>query len=214
MRQTSSVNIFEALTYNEANVLAPEVAKITTATDGWVEASAIFTVPDNGVNNYLNLTLSSANSVNASNVKVLVDDISLSVCKMVTAHNYDGNDKTIRVSDITTLADLEVPIYEGYKLEGIYSDSLYTNKLALSDKLSSYTDIYYNWVKLSNNTYYCGFEDYAEQLSGQNTTAQMNGMSFDGEISQLTSEDSYTGNMSMKNTLTNNGITAFELRCI
>lgn len=212
VRSRPSINLFSTFTYDESLVFAPEVATITDVTNGWVEATAVFTTPEAEADYYLNLTLSSANSTNASNVSVWVDDISLSVCKMVTAHNYDGNDKTIRVSDITTLADLDVPTYEGYRLEGVYSDALYTKKLSASDKLNAYTDIYYNWVKLSNDTYYCGFEDYAEQLSGQNTTAQMNGMSFDSEISQLTSEDCYTGNMSMKNTLASNGIAAFELR--
>ncbi|MBP3390251.1 MAG: carbohydrate binding domain-containing protein, partial [Clostridia bacterium] len=212
VRSRPTINLFETFTYDETLVCAKSVVTITDVTNGWVEAVAEFTTPNTDANHYLNLTLSSANSTNASNVSVWVDDIEISKCTIITAHNYNGNDKQIRVSDITTLADLEVPTYEGYRLEGVYTDALYTNKLLATDKLNTYTDIYYNWVKLSNDTYYCGFEDYAEQLSGQNATAQMTGMSYDGSISQLTSADAYAGGTSMKNTLEDSGIVAFELR--
>ncbi len=201
VRQTNSTNIFQTLTYSEANVLAPEVATITAATDGWVEVTAQFTTGDTA--GYLNITLCSATSTDAKNVNIWIDDVTLNECKKVTAHSYNGANKTLTVTANTTLADIDVPQRDGYLLEGVYSNAAYSNKLSSSDKLALYNDIYYKWVKISKNTLYCGFEGYVEQISG---------VSLDSRVAVIVEDTYYVGKKSLKLTLADNGITAFELR--
>ncbi len=201
VRQTSSVNIFEALTYNEANVLAPEVAKITTATDGWVEATASFTTGSEA--GYLNITLCSATATKANNINIWIDDVTLNECRTLTAHSYNGSNKNFTVTADTTLSKIAVPVREGFELEGVYADSIYTNKLSATDLISNYTDIYYKWIKVATKTLYCGFENYTEQISG---------VSFDSDVAAIVEGESYTGTKALKVALEDKGITAFELR--
>ena len=89
LRQTSSRMI--QFTYDEANVLCPDLAVITETTDGWVEAKATFTTGDSV--NYLGLFLTSVDNTNISDgsVSVYIDDITVSECKNVI---NDGNSMT------------------------------------------------------------------------------------------------------------------------
>ena len=201
VRQTNSVNIFTELTYDTANVLASEVATITAATDGWVEATATFTTDSNA--GYLNITLCSATNTDANNVNIWIDDVILNECRTLTAHNYNGANETFVVTAGTKLSDIDMPSRDGFELEGVYADSIHTNKLSASDIISNYTDIYYNWVKVATKTLYCGFEDYTEQIAG---------ISLNSAVASIVEDNSYVGAKALKLTLGNNGLTAFELR--
>ena len=201
VRNTDTNNIHGEAVNDATKIVANKVVSITQATDGWVEATAQFTTGDTV--GYLNLTLCSATATDASNVNVWVDDITLNECKKVTAHGYDGANKTLTVTADTTLADIDIPSRNSYVLEGIYSNSAYTNKLSSSDKLAPFDDIYYKWVKISKNSLYCGFENYTEQIEG---------ISLDARVAAVVEDTYYAGKKSMKLTLADKGITAFELR--
>lgn len=202
LRQTSSRMI--QFTYDEANVLCPDLAVITETTDGWVEAKATFTTGDSV--NYLGLFLTSVDNTNISDgsVSVYIDDITVSECKNVTIHNYDGvSDKVIGASATTTVADLEIPTVAGMRFLGVYADADFATKLSNDAVVPNYKDIYYKWEQLSSGQYYCGFEDYSEQLKGQ---------SYNADILTITNGDAYIGSAAMKASLAGDGITAFEIR--
>lgn len=201
VRYTNTSNIHETAVNDTTKVVAPKVVSITEATNGWVEATTQFTTGDTV--GFLNLTLCSASSADAKNVNVWIDDVVLNECKDVTAHGYDGSNKIFAVTADTTLGDIDVPTRDGYVLEGVYSNSAYTNKLSASDKLASFSDIYYKWVKFSKNILYCGFENYSEQIEG---------ISLDARVAAVVEGTYYAGKKSMKLTLDSKGITAFELR--
>ena len=201
VRNTNTSNMHETGVNDATKVVASKVVSITEATNGWVEATASFTTgSDVG---YLNLTLCSATEKDAANVNVWLDDVTLNECATVTAHSYNGANKTFTVTANTTLADLELPVRDGFELEGIYSNSIYTNKLTASDKIGVYSDIYYNWVKVSTKSLYCGFENYTEQIAGY---------SLDSSVATIVEGNSFVGTKSLKLSLAEKGITAFELR--
>ncbi len=60
--------------------------------------------------------------------------------------------------------------------------------------------------------YYCGFEDYAAQLTGQTATDTFDGMSFNENVAEIVSENAYVGEKALKISLGAKGITAFEIR--
>lgn len=202
LRHTNNNDLTYQRTYNEADVLVSEIATISSTTNGWVNATATFTTGSTVKG--LIITLISPTSGAASNVEVWIDDVEIKECINITAHNYDGNgDKVIPISSTTKVSDLTIPERNGYKFGGVYSDSAFANKLSSSDLLVNYSDIYLKWEIMSNNEYYCGFEDYKEQVSG---------MSFDSSITTITSEETYVGNAALKANLIDDGITAFEVR--
>ena len=192
-------------TFNEADVWCNNVFTVTDATDGWVEAVAKFTTPANP--GYMNLVMSMVDESTASssnNVEIYTDDITVSECASITAHNFDGNsDKILYASQYDTLADLEVPTREGYIFSGIYSDAALTNKLNTSELAVNYTDLYYAWNELEDGEYYCGFEDYQTDT---------NGISYDANVSSIVSGNTFAGGYAMKNVLANGELVSFELR--
>ena len=188
--------------YNEADVWCKNVFTVTDATDGWVEAVAKFTTPASP--GYMNLVMSTVNSSNASGVEIYTDDITVSECAAITAHNFDANgDKVLYASQYDTIADLEVPTREGYIFSGVYSDEALSNKLNTSELAVNYTDLYYAWNELEDGEYYCGFEDY---------TVDTNGLSYDSAVSNIISGDVYAGGYAMQNILANGELVSFELR--
>lgn len=68
-----------------------------------------------------------------------------------------------------------------------------------------------NSVAISRELY-CGFEDYQALLTGNTSTDTFDNMSFNSSVAQITTEDAFVGEKSMKLTLASKGLTAFELR--
>ncbi len=191
--------------YNDSHLWCDNVFTVTDATDGWVEAVAKFTTPASP--GYMNLVMSYVNgdtATSSSKIEIYTDDITVSECAPITAHNFDDNgNKVLYASQYNTVADLEVPTREGYIFSGIYSDASLTNKVSNSELAVNYTDLYYAWNELEDGEYYCGFEGY---------TADTNGTSYDSTVSHITSEDVYAGGYAMQNVLTNGELVSFELR--
>ena len=192
-------------TYDDSHIWCDNVFTVTDATDGWVEAVAKFTTPASP--GYMNLVMSIVNGSTANssnNVEIYTDDITISECAPITAHNFDDKgDKTLYASQYDTVADLEVPTREGYIFSGIYSDSALTSKVSTSELAVKYTDLYYAWNELEEGEYYCGFEDY---------TADTNGISYDSSVSAIVGGNSYAGGYAMQNYVTNGELVSFELR--
>ncbi|MBQ1186521.1 MAG: metallophosphoesterase [Clostridia bacterium] len=201
VRNTNTSNMHETGVNDATKVVASQIVSIKEATNGWVETTAQFTTGDTV--GYLNLTLCSATETDAKNVNVWIDDVTLKECRTLTAYSYDGSNKTFTVTADTKLSDISLPTREGFELEGIYSNSIYTNKLSASDIIGNYSSIYYNWVKVSTKSLYCGFENYTEQIEGY---------SLDNTVASIVEGNSYNGAKSLKLVLANKGITAFELR--
>lgn len=65
---------------------------------------------------------------------------------------------------------------------------------------------------LLNSKYYCGFEDYRAQLTGQTATDTFDNMSLNENVAQIVSENAYAGEKALKICLDAKGITAFEIR--
>lgn len=178
------------------------IVSITEATNGWQEAYMTYTTsadPD-----YMSIALVSATSGAASNVDVWIDDVVVSECINITAHNYDAvSDKAVPVSKNTTIADIQVPEVAGYRFCGIYADAEYATKLDTSLQAGLYTDLYFKWEPLTLGQFYCGFEDYKPQSTA---------MSYNTDVVTIGGEATYVGSKALKATLTANGLTAFELR--
>ncbi len=179
----------------------PVIASITTATSGWVEATAYFTAPQNP--QYINLCLTSATNSGASNVNVWVDDLTVSECVKITAHNYTpGTDKSVPVSKLTTIGDFKPAEIPGYRFGGVFADENYQTRIPAETKAGNYTDVYFNWLPITTNEAYCGFEDYTQLISGT---------AYNSAVSELDT-NAYVGKLSMKNTLSSKGIAAFEIK--
>lgn len=191
--------------FEQSHIWCGNVFTVTDATDGWVEAVAKFTTPASP--GYMNLVMSMVEGNTASsskNVEIYVDDVTVSECTTITAHNFDGNgDKELSASQYNTIADLDVPTREGYIFSGIYSDEALTNKVNTSEKAINYTDLYYAWNELDEGEYYCGFEGY---------TSDQNGISYDSSVSAIVGGDTYAGGYAMQNLLANGKLVSFELR--
>lgn len=190
-------------TYEESHIWCDNVFTVSEATDGWVEAVAKFTTPASP--GYMNLVMSTTEmGVGASKVEIYTDDIVISECAPVTAHNFDANgNKELYASQFDTIADLEVPTRDGYIFSGVYSDAALSNKVNTSDLAVNYADLYYAWNELEDGEYYCGFEDYATET---------NGVSYDSSVSSVVSGDTYAGGYAMQSTISANELIAFELR--
>ena len=67
-----------------------------------------------------------------------------------------------------------------------------------------------NEMLLTEN-FYCGFENYSAQLTGQTTTDTFDNMSFNSSIAQIVG-DAFVGENALKLSLSAKGITAFEIR--
>ena len=65
---------------------------------------------------------------------------------------------------------------------------------------------------LKSSEFYCGFEDYQAQLTGNSATDTFDNMSFNSAVAHISTDDAYVGEKAMKLTLAAKGITAFELR--
>lgn len=63
-----------------------------------------------------------------------------------------------------------------------------------------------------NGKFYCGFEDYCAQLTGQTATDTFSGMSYNEEVAEFVAENAFVGEKALKLTLGAKGITAFEIR--
>ncbi len=188
--------------YNASDVLVFELATITDATDGWVEASAQFTV--GSASAAIHISAASATTTSASNVDIWVDDITLAECTELTVHNYDGaSDKKVAVSELTTVAKLDVPHRDGYIFRGVYADEELTEKIDTSAVAGNYSEVWYRWARLADGEYYAGFEKY---------TPDTNVISFDKGVSDIVSGNTYAGNYMMKTVIEADGIAAFELR--
>ncbi len=178
------------------------IASITEATVGWNEAVAYFTAPD--PTHYINLSLSSATDGSASNVDVWVDDITVAECVKMTVHNYaPDTKKSIPVSSVTTIADIQPEDIEGYRFGGVFSDEALENRLNSDALAGSYTELYFSWLPITINDFYCGFEDYSQPTKDT---------AFNSATSQITTDEAYVGRYSMKNVLGQGGITAFEIK--
>ena len=179
----------------------PVIASITAATEKWVEATAYFTAGETP--QYINLCLTSATNSGASNVSVWVDDLTVSECVKVTAHNYTPDtDRSVPVSKLTTIGDFKPADVSGYRFGGVFADENYETRISAEEKAGNYTDVYFSWLPITANEGYCGFEDYAQLISGA---------SYNSAVSELDT-DAYIGKLAMKNTLSAKGIAAFELK--
>ena len=63
-----------------------------------------------------------------------------------------------------------------------------------------------------NNNFYCGFENYGAQLTGNTTTDRFNDVSFNSTVAEIVTDIAYVGEKSIKLTLAQEGLTAFEIR--
>lgn len=189
-------------TFDPSGILVFDLATITEATNGWVEASAQFTVGSKDA--AIHISAASATTASAKNVDIWVDDITLVECSELTVHNYDGeNDKKVPVSEFTTIAKLDVPHRDGYIFRGVYADAELTRKIDTSVVAGNFTEVWYKWAKLEDGEYYAGFENY---LSDANV------ISYDNEVSEIVSGNTYAGNYMMQTVIEPDGIAAFELR--
>ena len=180
-----------------------EICTITEPTNGWVDAYATFTTSAD-TQQYMALGVVSGSEDAVNGIDVWVDDVVVSECVNVTAHNYDtAADKAIPVSKNTTIADIQIPDVAGYRFCGIYADAQYSTKLDTSVKAGLYTDLYFKWEPLVLGQYYCGFEDYKPQAVA---------MSYDADVVAIGGEATYVGSKALKATLNAKGLTAFELR--
>ena len=154
-------------TYSEADILISNLAAIkkSSTTDGWVEASATFTTSSTPA--YLFLNISSASSA-TRNFEIWVDDIVIEELYNVTVNNYTPNqNKTIGMAQGSTASDITIPTASGCRFDGIYANADYTVPLSPDAVLDSYAGgtIYFKWVKLTPQQYFCGFENYAEVVA-------------------------------------------------
>ncbi len=180
-----------------------EICTITEPTNGWVDAYATFTTSAD-TQQYMALGVVSGSEDAVNGIDVWVDDVVVSECINVTAHNYNAtDDKPIPVSKNTTIADVQVPDVAGYRFCGIYADADYSVKLDTSVKAGLYTDLYFKWEPLMLGQFYCGFEDYKPQAVA---------MSYDADVVAIGGEATYVGSKALKATLNAKGLTAFELR--
>ena len=200
------------VSYNENRVLHEEVFKVTQATDSWQEVSVYFTYTDaNYVSKWDKLclwlsTAKGATTADASNVDVWIDDITISECVDVTAYNYYGEtDGLVHATETTTVAQLGVPERDEYYLNGIFADAALTTRVKATDLAINYAEsgLYYDWRQLQDGEYFCGFEKY---------TPEVQGSSYDSDVSAIVSSDVYNGSYAMETKLPANALTAIELR--
>ena len=177
------------------------ITTISESTTGWNEAVAYFTAPATPY--YFNLCLA-AQGGGASNVDVWVDDLTVGECVKTTVHNYTPDtNKAIPVSKITTIADLQPAEVEGYRFGGVFADEACQTRLPADALAGNCADLYFNWIPITINDFYCGFEDYSQPI--KNT-------SYDSAVSELSAQGAYVGKYAMKNTLDEKGIAAFEIK--
>lgn len=177
------------------------ITTISESTTGWNEAVAYFTAPATPY--YFNLCLA-AQGGGASNVDVWVDDLTVGECVKTTVHNYTPDtNKAIPVSKITTIADLQPADVEGYRFGGVFSDEACQNRLPADALAGGYADLYFNWLPITINDFYCGFEDYSQPIKN---------ISYSSDVSEIVAEGAYVGKFAMKNTLGEKGIAAFEIK--
>ena len=190
-------------TYSDADILISNLATITknTTTDNWVEASATFTT--SSTPEYLYLNLHSTNY--RKDFVVWVDNIVIEERYDVTVNNYTPNqNKIIGMAQGSKVSNITVPAVSGCVFDGIYADADYTVPLSADTVIDSYANgtIYFKWVKLTPQQYFCGFENYSQVLVS----------SYDKAVAALVSDTVYNGSKAMKTALQSNGITAFEIR--
>lgn len=177
------------------------ITKINESTTGWNEAVAYFTAPATPY--YFNLCLA-AQGGGASNVDVWVDDLTIGECIKTTVHNYTPDtNKAVPVSKITTIADLQPAEIEGYRFGGVFADEALENRLPADAIAGNYADLYFNWLPITIDDFYCGFEDYSQPI--KNTA-------YNSSVSEILAEGAYVGKFAMKNTLGAKGIAAFEIK--
>ena len=78
----------------------------------------------------------------------------------MTAHNYTPDtNKAIPVSAATKIADIQPESIEGYRFGGVFADEACQTRLPADALAASYTDLYFNWLPITIDDFYCGFED-------------------------------------------------------
>ncbi|MGN0149694.1 MAG: InlB B-repeat-containing protein, partial [Clostridia bacterium] len=130
---------------------------ITQKTEGYVRASVQYTA-QNAVSGHTvypiivlqtnNKTKDETHTGDRPYASVLIDNIEIKVpqSKSVICYNYDGGDKTLKVYDNTTFAELEVPSRAGYVFGGWYTNEALTNKAETDELVFDYDAIYARWV--------------------------------------------------------------------
>ncbi|MBQ1187081.1 MAG: metallophosphoesterase [Clostridia bacterium] len=178
------------------------IASISAQTVGWVEATAYFTAPSPAY--YMNLCLASPTSGGASNVDVWVDDVTVSECVKITAYNYAPDEnRSVPVSKLTTIGDLKPETIPGYRFGGVFANEELTERIPAEEKAGNYSQVYFSWLPITADQGYCGFEDYAQPVLGT---------SYNSAVSSLAEGDAFVGKYTMKTTLGNKGVAAFELK--
>jgi len=202
LRQRDTSNLMYTYTYNEADVLLPDVVTVTKATNGWVDVSTSFTTGSTPANLYLNL---SSKTTRASNVEVWVDDIVIEELYNININNYTpGENKTVGLSQGSLVSDIKLPSVSGFKFGGAYLDAEYTQMLYSDTCLDSIAGgtIYFKWDAITTAQQYCGFEDYSLK----------NCYPFNENVAEIVSSPVYLGSKALKIQLPNKGISAFEVR--
>lgn len=190
----------------DSEFVCREIVAINGTTQGWVEAQAMFSTPKELSRSNFSIVASSITTSAVGNVSIYIDDVIISESAPLTAYNYDGeNDKVVYASDITTIAELDMPVRDGYILTGIYSDPDLTNKISGLDKALNYADtgVYYGWAKLNPGEYYAGFENYKTDV---------NSKSYSSKTTSIVSGNTYAGGYNLRVDAPANSVNAFELR--
>lgn len=181
-------------------VLVPDLATISGATGGWVDVCTTFTMPETA--HYLTIGLASTSSQVSADV--WFDDLVVSECVKLTAYNYTpDNDRSVPVSKFTTIGDIKPDATPGYRFGGVFADEALTERIPAENLAGNYSEIYFNWIPITADEGYCGFEDYTQ--FALNT-------SYNSDISELSTKEAFVGGYSMKTTLGKKGIGAFELK--
>ena len=202
LRQRDTRNLFYTYSYNENDVLIPDLVTISSATSGWKEATATFTTGATPAN--LQLSLASLTS-RSSNVEVWVDDVVIEELYNITVNDYTpGVNKTIGLAQNSLVSNITVPEVSGYKFAGVYLDKDYTVQLNSSTLLDNYANstIHFKWDKITISQAYCGFEDYKVR----------NELCYDSNVASIVTQPVYLGSKAMKLSLAQKGLTAFEIR--
>ena len=196
LRQRDTRNPFYTYSYNENDVLIPDLATISSATSGWKEATATFTTGATPAN--LQLSLASLTS-RSSNVEVWVDDVVIEELYNITVNNYTpGVNKTIGLAQNSLVSNITVPEVSGYKFAGAYLDEEYSVQMSSDTLLDNYANgtIYFKWEKITISQAYCGFEDYTVK----------NTLSYNENIASIVDSPVYLGSKAMKLSLAKKGI--------
>lgn len=176
--------------------------KAGETTNGWVTTTAKITTTES--QGYFGLFLASDNKA-MTGIKVYVDDITVRECTDLTVHNFDGSDKTVQITDQTTIAEIEVPAREGAIFNGVFADEDLTTEIPNAAKAINYINdgIFYNWNVLAEGEFHTGFESFAQDT---------NGISFDEAVTSIDSSMSFIGAKSIKNEVSKGKFVSFELR--